>query len=262
MGIDTSAEARAGQILLTAISPFVVGIFTKRDASQVGWTYGTGSLMQFDGRKFILTAAHVVPSAPFDIQFLLPPGDGFRISSSRSAERFHRSQRYDLKRCIGDHSLDLAAILFTTPPELAFFDLSNDAETTPEPGCQVVICGFPIAKERMVLLDGDVRSCAGPDFQCASLLPLAPLHDVKAHQFAIDYPAMPGIVRPGGYSGSMVWYDRAGCRTIYDLEKELTLGAAGIITEHAVSDQVLLGTRIDRVVDFITDQVLPSYPRS
>ena len=127
MATDPSAEARAGQILLTAISPFVVGIFTKPDASHVGWTYGTGSPIEFEGHKFILTAAHVVPVQPYDIQFIPPPRDGFRISPSLSNDRLHKSQRYDLKSCIGDHTLDLAAILFNTPPELAFFDLSNEA---------------------------------------------------------------------------------------------------------------------------------------
>ena len=91
MDTDLSPEARAGQILLTAVSPFVVGIFTKPDASHVGWTYGTGSPMEFDGRKFILTAAHVVPVEPLDIQFVLPPADGFRISPSLSNELFHNN---------------------------------------------------------------------------------------------------------------------------------------------------------------------------
>jgi len=257
---DPSAEARAGQILLTAISPFVVGIFTKPDVSHVGWTYGTGSPIEFDGRKFILTAAHVVPAQPCDIQFIPPPHDGFRISPSLSNERFHRSQRYDLKSCIGDHSLDLAAILFNAPPELTFFDLLHAAATTPAVGSQVVICGYPIAKERMVILDGDVRNCAGPDFQCAVVVPSTSVQEIKSHQFAIDYPAMPGIVRPPGYSGSMVWYDTAGYRTIQDLENGLTIGAAGIITNHAISERALLGTRIDSVIRFIKEQVLPSHP--
>jgi hypothetical protein len=258
MGADPSDEARAGQIVLTAISPFVVGIFTKPDASHVGWTYGTGSPIVFDGRKFILTAAHVVPVAPSDIQFIPPPSDGFRISPSLSNGRLHKSQRYDLMSCIGNQMLDLAAILFNTPPKLAFFDLSNGAATTPAPGNQVVICGYPIAKERMVVLDGEVRSCAGPDFQCGTVLPSTSIRDMKSHQFAIDYPAMPGIVRPRGYSGSMVWYDAAGYRTIQDLQRELTIAAAGIITDHAISEQALLGTRIDKVVGFIKDQVIPS----
>src|SRR5687768_6420570 len=112
MSNDPSLEARAAQVVLTAISPFVVGIFTKPDSSQIGWIYGTGSAVQFDGQKLILTAAHVLPFCPSDIQFMPPPDDGFHISRSFEEQRFQKTQRYDLKSCIGDHSCDLAALLF------------------------------------------------------------------------------------------------------------------------------------------------------
>jgi hypothetical protein len=200
----------------------------------------------------------VVPAPPYDIQFIAPPSDGFRITPSLSNGLLHKSRRYDLKNCIGNRAVDLAAILFNTPPDLAYFDLSHVERTTPEVGSQVVICGYPIAKERMVFLDGDVRSCPGPDFQCATVVPSTSVKDIKSHQFAIDYPAMHGIVSPPGYSGSMVWYDMAGYRTIQDLENDLTIGAAGIVTHHAIAEQVLLGTRIDYVVGFIKEQVIPS----
>jgi hypothetical protein len=38
----------------------------------------------------------------------------------------------------------------------------------------------------------------------------------------------------------------------------LSIGAAGIITHHRRSEKALLGTRIDRVIGFIKDQVMPS----
>ena len=219
--------------------------------------------MEFDGRKFILTAAHVVPAEPCDIQFIPPPHDGFRVSPSLCNERFHRSQRYDLKSCIGDHSLDLAAILFNTPPELTFFDLLHGAPTTPGVGSLVVICGYPIAKERMVILDGDVRNCAGPDFQCAVVVPSTSVQEIKSHQFAgSTIQRCLVLFAHREYSGSMVWFDTAGYRTIQDLENGLTIGAAGIITNHALSERALLGTRIDSVIRFIKEQVLPSYPSS
>jgi hypothetical protein len=56
----------------------------------------------------------------------------------------------------------------------------------------------------------------------------------------------------------MVWYEVAGCSTIQDLETKLSIGAAGIITHHRRSEKALLGTRIDRVIGFIKDQVMPS----
>jgi S1-C subfamily serine protease len=73
MSENFTLEQRAAQIVLTAVSPYVVGIFTKRDSSHSFWSNGSGSLVEFKGRKFVLTAAHVVPQSPADIQFVLPP---------------------------------------------------------------------------------------------------------------------------------------------------------------------------------------------
>ncbi len=246
-------EQRAAQIVLTAISPYVIGIFTKRDASDSFWVYGSGSLIEFEGHKLILTAAHVVPQPPWDIQFVLPPTQGFKISASMAGETFRKSTRLDLGRCIGDHSLDLAALVFNDAPDLQFFDLSKKS-STPAIGSQVVICGYPKSKERMVL-DDDLRSCAGPDFQCAAVVQL-PAPGILPHQFAIDYPLMPGIVHPPGYSGSMIWCDTAGYRTFDELEKALNLGAVGIITHHAPTQQALLATRIEAVIAFIKADVI------
>lgn len=253
---EVSQEQHAAQIVLTAISPYVVGIFIKQSPSESFWSYGSGSLIEFEGHKLVLTAAHVVPHPPSDIQFVLPPTQGFKISASMIGETFRKSTRLDLGRCIGDHSLDLAALLFNDAPDLPFFELSQGS-TTPPTGSQVVICGYPKSKERMVLDNDDVRSCAGPDFQCAEVIAIQVPGDIPRHQFAVDYPAMPGIVSPPGYSGSMVWYDTAGSRTLEDLEKSLELGAAGIITHHAPARQALLATRIEDVVTFIKGQVLP-----
>lgn len=247
-------EQRAAQIVLTAISPYVVGIFTKQDASDSFWTYGSGSLIEFEGHKLVLTAAHVVPRPPSDIQFALPPTQGFKISASMVGETFRKSTRLDLGRCVGDHSLDLAALVFNDAPDLQFFDLS-ETSTTPPIGSQAVICGYPKSNERMVF-DDDVRSCAGPDFQCAEVIEFPAPGKIPSHQFAIDYPLMPGIVRPPGYSGSMVWCDTAGYRTFDELEKSLNLGAVGTITHHAPTQQALLATRIEAVIAFIKADVI------
>ena len=44
---------------------------------------------------------------------------------------------------------------------------------------------------------------------------------MKPFQFAIDYPKMAGVVGPGGYSGAMVWYDKANCGTVDQLQQDL-----------------------------------------
>lgn len=252
-------KRRRDKLYLTAVSPFVVGIFTKPDPSHIGWLYGTGSPVEFEGRRFILTAAHVVSVKPYDIQFVAPPNGGFLISPYLQIETFRRSRRFDLKCCIGDGTLDVAAIIPKEPIDLAFFDLSKCVARSPDVGSQVVICGYPIAKERMILLEDDVRSCASPDFQCARVIPPTSVPVMQPHQFAIDYPEMRGIVQPPGYSGSMAWYDTAGYRSIQDIRRQLTIAPAGVITHHSPVEQAVLGTRIESVITFIRDQVLPCF---
>ena len=170
--------------------------------------------MEFDGRKFILTAAHVVPVKPYDIQFIPPPRDGFRISPSLSNERFRRSQRYDLKSCIGDHSLDLAAILFYTPPELAFFDLHM--YDSPPWEARLLSVATPLRRREWSFLTvtlGTARTglsvCNGRALNVRQRYKVTPICD----RLSSDA----GTVSPPGYSGSMVWYDTAGYRTIQDL---------------------------------------------
>jgi hypothetical protein len=256
----------AGQIVLTAISPYVVGVFPKRNAGHDIWTYATGTPIDFGGARFLLTAAHVladldanVNGPPDDIVFLPPPPGGFLISELTDGARYAKSQRWDLARCIGNKDLDLAAILFNTPPQVEFFALLPDA-VAPRPATQVAICGYPFAKSKAVavLAEDRFRDLALLDFQCATVLEPASASGLRWCQFAVDYPSIPGIVNPRGYSGSMVWYDRAGCGTLEELGERLSMAAAGVVTDYIGPKQSLRCTKIDLVIEFIKRQVMPS----
>lgn len=78
------------------------------------------------------------------------------------------------------------------------------------------------------------------------------LGDLRSFQFAIDYSDTTGIP-PLGYSGAMVWYDRAGCCTLEELHDRLDLGAARIVTDHRASDSALFCTKIDAIIQFIRE---------
>ena len=55
----TAEEMEAGEIVLAAVAPFMVGVFTKRSAAQQSWTFATGTPIAFRGEKLLLAAAHV-----------------------------------------------------------------------------------------------------------------------------------------------------------------------------------------------------------
>lgn len=114
----------------------------------------------------------------------------------------------------------------------------------------MAICGYPKAKSKAVQIGNIVTDLALPDFQGASVVDGGSF-GVQPFQFAIDYPKMAGIVLPGGYSGAMVWYDKANCGTVEDLQQNLVLGAAGIVTDHTPGHDALLCTGADAIVRFL-----------
>ncbi len=229
-------EVRAGEIVITAVAPFVVGVFTKRGTQQQDWTFGTATAIEFNGRKVVLTAAHVVSERtgeqPTDLVFLPMPPGGFRVGSSLDEGNYHRSQRWEPSQNVGERQTDLAAILFTTPPPIAFFPIPNELTPLLAPRKPVAICGYPKAKSKAVRIETVVTDLAFPDFQGASVIDRSAFPAMQPFQFAIDCPTMTGVVQPGGYSGSMVWYDKANSGTFAELQRQLLLGAGGVVTDH------------------------------
>jgi hypothetical protein len=107
------------------------------------------------------------------------------------------------------------------------------------------------AKSKAVQIGNVVTDLALPDFQGASLMDADSVPGMKPFQFAIDYPKTAGIVVPGGYSGAMVWYDKANCGTIDQLEQDLLLGAGGVVTDHDPAHDALLCTDANAIVRFL-----------
>jgi hypothetical protein len=251
----TGEEVRAGEIVLAAVAPFVVGVFTKRGTQQPDWTFATGTAIAFNGRKVILTAAHVVSEnageQPTDLVFLPMPPEGFKISNSLDQGNYHRSQRWETSHIVGERQTDLAAILFTTPPPIAFFPIPNELTPPLAPRQPVALCGYPKAKSKTVQIGTVVTDLALPDFQGASVIDPNAIPALQPFQFAVDYPTMTGVVRPGGYSGSMVWYDKANSGTLAELQ-QLLLGAGGVVTDHDPAHNALLCTDANAILRFLS----------
>jgi hypothetical protein len=114
-------------MVLDAVAPFVVGLFTKRCPEQLDWTFATGTAIEFKGLKLLLTAAHVLSEKPgdqpADMVFLPMPAGGFRISKSLEGGIYPRSQRWDTFQVVGDRQTDVAAI--TVPDSSADCVLRN-----------------------------------------------------------------------------------------------------------------------------------------
>jgi Trypsin-like peptidase domain len=252
----TAEEVRAGEIVLAAVAPFVIGVFTKRGPQQQDWTFATGTAIEFNGRKVILTAAHVVSEnageQPSDLVFLPMAPGGFTIGNSLDEGNYRRSQRWDTSQIVGERQTDLAAILFTTPPPIAFFPIRDELTPPLAPRQPVAICGYPKAKSKTVRIETVVTDLALADFQGASVIDRSSVPAIQPFQFAIDYPKMTGVVQPGGYSGSMVWYDKANSGTLAQLQQQLMLAAGGVVTDHDPAHNALLCTDANAIVRFLS----------
>jgi hypothetical protein len=246
----TESELQAGRIVLTAVSPFVVGIIAKDDLGRPGRMPATGTAVQFKGLKLILTACHVLRnSISGDLFFLPPPQGGFQVSQSLDGTTYTRREAWNIRAVAGDREKDIAAIVIEGSSQGAWFDVEGRFISR-GPGTSVAICGYPEAKAKPIMIGELFAYLALPDFQGATILDPAPIAKLKPFQFAIDYPNSTGIL-PSGYSGSMVWYDQAGCQTVEQLQQRLALGSAGIVTDHAPSHQALFCTRSEDIVQFL-----------
>jgi len=248
----TAEEIRAGEIVLGAVAPFVVGVFVKHSPAQMDWTFATGTAIEFKGRSLLLTAAHVLSEnpgdQPADLVFLPMPPGGFKISKSLDVGIYPRSQRWGTAQVIGERQTDLAAILFSTPPEIAFFAIEDELTMLPAPGRPAIVCGYPKAKSKTVQVGGTVTDLALADFQGASVVEVP---GMQPFQFAIDYPKMKGIVLPGGYSGAMVWSDKAHGGAIDQPQQNLMLGVAGVVTDYDPEHDALKCSDANAIVRFL-----------
>jgi hypothetical protein len=183
--------------------------------------------------------------------FLPTPREGFTISKSLEGGLYPLSQRWDTSQVVGDRQVDLAAILFQTPPQITFYEIGDELTLPLVPGRPVAIFGYPKAKSKTVQIGSVVTDLALADFQGASVIDGSSVPGMQSFQFAIDYPNMAGIVLPGGYSGAMVWCDEANCGTVDQLQQNLILGAAGIVTDHNLEHDALLCTGASAIVGFL-----------
>jgi hypothetical protein len=128
--------------------------------------------------------------------------------------------------------------------------MPDEAAVPLRPGRPVAICGYPKATGKAVQMGSIVTDLALADFQAATVVDASGF-GLQPFQFAIDYPILPGLVLPGGYSGSMVWYDKAGCTTVGELRQGPQLRIGGIVTDHDPAHDALLCSDENAIIRFL-----------
>ena len=247
----TEVDRQAGAVVTAAVSPFVIGLVARDDDGRAGRMLGTGTSVRFRNVNIVLTAEHTLRNSTLqDTFFIPPPRGGFSLAKSIAEPSEYGMRIQPRVRWLRDQILDVAALVVESDVTgIQFFHLSEDS-AAPGIDRSVAVCGYPLAKAKPVLFGELFGYAAFADFQGAAIMDRSLLARLQPSQFAIDYPQSAGIP-PQGYSGAMVWYDRAGCYTLEELHDHLNLGAAGIVTDHWADDAALACTKIEDIVRFL-----------
>ncbi len=238
-----SRERIAGEAMALAITKYTFGIVTDHNGVE-GRGIGTGTGVLWRGRRFILTANHVLADTPRERLYFFPPVHDPELaeaSADWSGLPLQQRVRFEEGPEILVSALDdLAAIEL---PHLAgevaaagFYRLDERA-VTPAIGTPVAYVGYPSDQAR--ILRGSLS--AAPFYNCSEILESkATFRNYDPERsFLAGFPSGEEI-HARGFSGAGVWYaEPAG---------ELVL--AGIVTDYVERLRILIARRAERVVGF------------
>jgi hypothetical protein len=161
--VSDDIERQKLQAFQHALGQNLVGIVGRGDDGKFGTQIGTGTLIETYGRRFILTAAHVVEKCKLDeLRFLLPapggkivePGERVIMDLSHIILR----EPLALDSMNKDDALDVAILRFADDAVLQPFWSFRQVRRLPIPipqPSQYIILGFPV--ERAIKFVGPDR---------------------------------------------------------------------------------------------------------
>jgi hypothetical protein len=238
-----------------AITQSVVGIVGKGQDGILGHQIGTGTLCEERGKRFILTAEHVVSQCSAEDLFFFTPAE--------SVGRQEFGQPLDIKldemavrkslpiTCIhADSNLDVA--ILELPPEFrgeSYWTFRRILPTPPdlEVGDHTVAIGHPsqlaqpIDRNGLLMVFKKVESLKVTDLGTTSIEGFDP----QKH-FLTDFPSLKRF-HPGGFSGSGVWAN-------YETKRDVWVAYpafVGMIVSYFNRREMLKAVRASAIVDFI-----------
>lgn len=135
-GDNDGVGSAAGEVVLAAVSPYIIGQVARDDDRRAGRMIGRGTAIQFRTSSMVLIADHVLRnSVPEDISSYRPRSKGFGSQSrARSLPNTNGASRQPFQG-VRDENLDVAALVFEGEiPSCRFFELPETAvrrERTP-----------------------------------------------------------------------------------------------------------------------------------
>lgn len=226
--MKTSKELiKVAQNALSNISTqYSVAIFTSPiPTSSPQW--GSGTLIEIDGKKFILTCRHVIPSleaarsAKYSIHRfpLAGPVDYRAIKESPDILSVHPSiKMYEFEilpisqvHFPAKENIDLVLIALgkNLTNDARFFSLNNTTASTPPPGTEIYLTGYSQDTSAKVRVAGKSGIGIFP-YTASGTIQDKTIESSDfdaAKHFLIDYPKDDeDLAAPNGMSGAAIWY--------------------------------------------------------
>jgi hypothetical protein len=238
----------ATEALGSAMYRFTFGIIGDAKGSVEGRGLGTGIGLRWNETYLILTAAHTVQETPYERLYFLLPDDTVQFFGSKipaqptPVQLRHRFQLDDPKALLADDEDDLAALILPEQPDETkrhFYEL-DEARVTPTSAKQVGFLGYTKATALSV----------GDNFVATLYLSFGEKSDVPStydpkSRMSVSYP-LAESVDPHGLSGSGLWVSPNP-----GIIWSPNISLVGLITDHDSKLHVLIGYRVERLIEFL-----------
>lgn len=234
------------------VTSHTVGIISEtKDGPRTG--IGTGTAIEWRGRRMILTAAHVVRTAdPSQLRFLFRPEGAIQreyVESRTPTGRFFRAEEIEVRGMRSLDPLDLAVIDVSSDLDanhpVTFFPLDSVA-TAPSPGTVVMIIGLPSALGQRVY-GGQFAASRAIAYERVQEPTSLSAVDPDA-EFAVTYTygedVGPDGIHPGGFSGAGIWSYQETDSLIW--HARVALG--GMLTAYFPTRRLATGLRVETIV--------------
>jgi hypothetical protein len=245
-------NAAADSAIVNAMYRYTFGIVANGKGALVGRGLGAGVGVLWRDQFIIVTAAHTMETTPNEALFFLLPSDnlqveGSGISAHPAQVTVRRRVQLESQNAILDDERDLAA--FVLPKQIhetasKHFYRLDDLQQTPSSDKQVGFLGYP----------EDTRRAVGTAFMATPYPSFGEMVNQLLDwncdiQLGVRYlfPSEHSI-DPHGLSGSGLWISQLDPRAKV-WQPNITL--IGLVTHFDPKAQLLIGYRVETLVDFL-----------
>jgi hypothetical protein len=250
--LEQAIDEAAAEAVANAMYRYTFGIVGDARGGVEGRGLGTGVGLRWKNSYVIVTAAHTVQETPYErLYFLLPfmalKLVGSRISVEPAGIQISKRFQVENPQILLANQEDVAAVVLVEQVEergRSHFYQIDSAGAEGSVGKQVGLLGYA----------GAARVSVGENFMATPYVSFGDLVDVPsggdAESMVLVRYSTDQHINPAGLSGSGIW---AVPKPQIVWRPEVYM--MGLVTHHDANSQVLVGYRIEKVIEFLNREI-------